>query len=192
MFETNPHMVRLLSLIYEDILKFHSITLRYFQQRGWYHPSMLQSPGSSSNLSIEWIKLFDYTWDTCKSRCSSIVDNIARHRSLIEAQAGSSDQTNYSHPEIPHKSYQTDYFRLESELNGEDLHRLWTVNNWLRAANVEDDQNRFSKTRAEYPGTGEWLLENKYFKEWFDPQYPAIPPLLWLNGIPGAGDSPQF
>lgn len=32
LFRRRPHMGRVLSLMYEDILKFHRIALRYFQQ----------------------------------------------------------------------------------------------------------------------------------------------------------------
>lgn len=33
LFRTNPHMIKVLSLMYEDILKFHRIAIQYFQQR---------------------------------------------------------------------------------------------------------------------------------------------------------------
>ena len=34
LFERNPHMRRVLELIYMDILEFHKKALKYFQQRG--------------------------------------------------------------------------------------------------------------------------------------------------------------
>lgn len=58
---------------------------------------------------------------------------------------------------------------------------------WLNPAPVENQQFENAKIRADYPGTGQWLLNNKTFIDWFSPLYPTIPPLLWLNGKPGAG-----
>ena len=34
LFHTKPHMVRVLSLLYEDLLDFHRLALDYFQQPG--------------------------------------------------------------------------------------------------------------------------------------------------------------
>lgn len=33
LFRTKPHMTRVLSLMYEDILNFHRLAMKYFQQR---------------------------------------------------------------------------------------------------------------------------------------------------------------
>ncbi|KAI1355972.1 putative zinc finger protein [Xylaria sp. FL0043] len=157
-----PHIVRILSHMYEDILKFQRILLRYFQQP-------------------QWQQVFSESWDSCKSRFSGIILNIARHRSLIESQA-----TPIEIQRSQEKVQQS--LRIENDqLNEQDLQRTRDVHNWLRATNVEIDQDTHTKARAEYPGTGRWLLETVFFQEWFDPKFPTIPPLLWLNGIPGAG-----
>ena len=36
-FQDNPHMVRVLTLMYEDILEFHRRALKYFQQRSLFY-----------------------------------------------------------------------------------------------------------------------------------------------------------
>ncbi|KAI1147252.1 putative zinc finger protein [Nemania diffusa] len=162
LFYTIPHTVLVLPHICEDILKFHRILLRYFQRP-------------------QWQSVFSETWDVCKSRFSSIIHNIARHRSLIESQANPSQIEEVRGQSLASRKIQND------QLDEQDLQRIRDVNNWLRAPNVEVDQNNYTKARAEYPATGKWLLGTTLFKEWFDPQFAAIPPLLWLNGIPGAG-----
>lgn len=58
---------------------------------------------------------------------------------------------------------------------------------WLRAPNTDIEHENLLRIRKEYPNTGAWLLENPSFKEWIDPDYAKIPPLLWLKGIPGSG-----
>lgn len=64
-----------------------------------------------------------------------------------------------------------------------------TVCHWLSAIDPAADQDRFSRIRADYAhaGTGRWLLDNQTFKEWFDPRFATIPPLVRLTGLPGAG-----
>ncbi|KAJ2989302.1 hypothetical protein NUW58_g3537 [Xylaria curta] len=162
LFRTEPRMVRVLSHMYDDILTFQRIVLRYFQQP-------------------QWQQLFSESWDACKSRFSSIILNTARHRSLIESQASPS-QIEESQ-ENSHQSRRIE----DDQLDELDLQRVRDVLNWLRAYNAEIDQDAHAKARAEYPQTGRWLLETTFFQEWFDPRFPTIPPLLWLNGIPGAG-----
>ncbi|KAI8630498.1 putative zinc finger protein [Xylariaceae sp. FL1651] len=161
-FYVNPHMVKVLPLMYEDILKFQSIILRYFQQP-------------------QWQQVFTESWDTCKARFSGIILDIARRRSLIETEATPSQIEEVQ--DTIQQSRQIEGGQLDEK----DLQRIRDVHNWLRAPKVEIDQNNHTKARAEYPGTGRWLLETTFFKEWFNPRFPTIPPLLWLNGIPGAG-----
>lgn len=162
LFRTNPHMIKVLSLMYEDILKFHRIAIQYFQQRLWK-------------------QLWHATWKTQQSRFSSIISGMARHRALIESQAGLSEIADSQ------ESRRLVDDRHNAEVQYESLRRSRTVFNWLRAPDVDGNQYNLTQMRANNPGTGRWLLDNQAFKDWFDPNYPKIPPLLWLNGIPGAG-----
>jgi hypothetical protein len=152
-------MVKVLSLIYEDILEFHKLALRYFQQPLWK-------------------QMFKATWENYKAPFPRIIGNIARHRLLVESQA------NLIHIEESQEEHQLEERRF---IHLEEQRRLHAVTNWLRPTDIEADQTRFRNIRKGYPTTGAWLLQDLRFKEWFDPQYPAIPPLLWLNGMPGAG-----
>jgi hypothetical protein len=40
--------------------------------------------------------------------------------------------------------------------------------------------------KLRHDATGEWLLRDARFQQWFSPEG-CTDPLLWLNGIPGAG-----
>ncbi|GAW19057.1 hypothetical protein ANO14919_085410 [Xylariales sp. No.14919] len=162
LFQATSPMVRVLSEMYVDILKFQRIVMRYFQQP-------------------QWRQVFNESWDTCKYRFSGIILSIAQRRSLIESQATPSQI------EDARKGIQASRKIENDQLHEQNLQRIRDVHNWLRATNVEIDQDSHAKARAEYPGTGQWLLKTTLFKEWFNPQYTTIPPLLWLNGIPGAG-----
>jgi hypothetical protein len=78
--------------------------------------------------------------------------------------------------------------RFKEIADAENGRKLRELQGWLRAPNVANDQHEFSRLRSEYPGTGRWLLDNQKFKDWFAPLCQSIPPVLWLNGIPGAGE----
>ncbi|KAI1316482.1 hypothetical protein F5Y16DRAFT_393125 [Xylariaceae sp. FL0255] len=136
--------------------------LRYFQQE-------------------EWQSLFDETWSTCKGRITRIIPEISKLRSSIE---------NHSNPhqvERTRAAIQDSREGDDPELDERILRRLREVHIWLNATNVEIDQEAHSRVRADYPETGKWLLENSSFKEWFDPNYVTDTPLLWINGMAGAG-----
>jgi hypothetical protein len=77
-----------------------------------------------------------------------------------------------------------------TEIDEEGLKRSKTVYTWLKPIDMESEQYHFQQIRARWPpGTapGRWLLDNMTFREWFDPQFTALPTLLWLHGNPGAG-----
>lgn len=111
------------------------------------------------------------------------MSNMARHRALIESQATIAQIEEFR------ESRQTEDARHDLDLKNEDLRRKHVVSNWLKAPDIESDQYEYCKVRASYPDTGRWLLCIEIFKHWFHPQFPAIPPLLWLCGMPGAGQS---
>ena len=78
----------------------------------------------------------------------------------------------------------------EAEFRGlqesENLRRRTAVQDWLSAANVEEDQEVKAGVRAEYLGVCGWILAHKSVQDWLDLN-PHSLPLLWINGIPGAG-----
>lgn len=100
---------------------------------------------------------------------------------MIENHAG------HAHPEQSQESHSIIEARSDTHQEREHRQRL-LVWSWLKATNPETDQSRFSSIRAEHPGTGQWLLENEVFNDWFHPKFVTIPPLLWLKGLPGAGN----
>ncbi|KAI0098179.1 putative zinc finger protein [Nemania sp. FL0031] len=162
LFHDMPHMTQILSHIYEDIISFQLIIWRYFQQPRWQ-------------------QVFGESWDTIKTHFDGIIINIARHQRLIESQATTEGIEKAQ--EIVQRSRRNE----DDQLDEQGLRRLRDVHYWLRATNADNDQDAHSKARADYPETGQWLMRNTTFQDWFNPQYPAIPPLLWINGIPGAG-----
>jgi hypothetical protein len=71
----------------------------------------------------------------------------------------------------------------------EDAHRekrYLDVMNWLSAVDSVIDQEAAARVQNEYPTTGWWILQDKKIKAWTDSKLSLIP-MLWMNGIPGAG-----
>ncbi|KAI1769143.1 hypothetical protein GGR53DRAFT_528987 [Hypoxylon sp. FL1150] len=162
-FREDPNMLRVLIIMYKDILEFHRQALRYFQQPMWK-------------------QIFHATWKTYKTRFGPLIDNIREHGVLVQNQATLTQIENYR------KSAETQNLKLQSILDEQETRRTREVYTWLNAPNVENDQHHYSKVQGEYPDSGQWLLKVPAFKEWFDPKCPTIlPPLLWMTGIPGAG-----
>ena len=57
--------------------------------------------------------------------------------------------------------------------------RLWPANSSL-------DQEHTTRKRSDYPDTGHWFLQSDMFEKW--KSFSNVDePILWLNGIPGAG-----
>lgn len=168
--------------MYEDILMFQSILLRYFQQTGEFRLPLLQILFIVPDEDfVVWQQMFHQSWDPCKTQFSRYIQNIAQLRSLIESKASPSQV------EEVQNDIQDSQQIEDRQLDERNLRQIREVYNWLGAINVEIDQESFSKAREDYPGTGRWLLSNKVFVDWFNPRYATIPPLLWLSGIPGSG-----
>ncbi|EWG35919.1 hypothetical protein FVEG_00106 [Fusarium verticillioides 7600] len=161
-FRTRPYKVKILVLIYKELTTFHQNALECFQ-------------------NLVWEQLFDINWETIKRSLLSIISSLVRHRNAIENQASQPQTTDLveTHTE---PATQSDPFKEETYRP----QRL-AVCHWLQPIDPASDQDVFSKIRAEYPGTGRWLLDDETFKGWFDLRYARIPPLLWLTGLPGAG-----
>lgn len=64
--------------------------------------------------------------------------------------------------------------------------RRLDVVTWLCAVDPILDHEAAVNTRVMYPSSGKWLLQDNKIKSWLDHKN-ASSPLLWMNGIPGAG-----
>lgn len=130
--------------------------------------------------------MFRATWKDFRSRFQHILDNLRRHRILIESRANSTD---IQEARILRAKTQ-DFFQKneESELKS----KVFAVLSWLSSADAYLDQEAFEEIRREYPEAGRWIFDHRMIKTWRDPDSSAVP-MVWLNGIPGAGMAPcQF
>jgi hypothetical protein len=78
---------------------------------------------------------------------------------------------------------------FEKQMKDQDNLRREIVQAWLGPFNCEScesQQRTHLSTRSVCKDPGRWLLDNPRFQDWLNPDY-CSKPLLWLNGIPGAG-----
>ncbi|KAI0010504.1 hypothetical protein F4779DRAFT_577169 [Xylariaceae sp. FL0662B] len=161
LFTSSAHMKTVLSLIYQDILEFHREAIKHFKQR------LLK-------------QVFQATWRGFTRKIEHLKENLRRHKQLIESHA-----TIVQFEEI--QRLRDDARRtFESHQRGEmDRHRLRVIQ-WLSPFNVDNLQAQYTETRSICGDAGRWLLNDSRFQKWFNPNQ-CLSPLLWINGIPGAG-----
>jgi hypothetical protein len=120
------------------------------------------------------------TWKNFRTRFQAILDSLQRHKSLIESQASLLE---FQQSQAARALLEEQFSKMQED---ERKRQLVAVTAWLSAANSSLDQKNAASERSEYPETGRWLLDNHKMKLWLDSDSSSIP-LLWINGIPGAG-----
>ncbi|KAH9427153.1 hypothetical protein MCOR02_012446 [Pyricularia oryzae] len=108
----NTHMRQLLVLIYEDILRFQLLALRYFRKKMWK-------------------QLFVASWGGFKSEIKLLKDNLGRHRRLIESRASLTQFEEVLNIRANAEKY------FKELKDGENRRRREAVFRWLSSADVE-------------------------------------------------------
>ncbi|KAI8940928.1 hypothetical protein NX059_002183 [Plenodomus lindquistii] len=90
-----------------------------------------------------------------------------------------------------YRRYQDDIREMKAKLDellaAEQLKKLLTVREWLAArTQVQPDHDAYTKIRNAYSTTTHWILKHEAVAHWMGAAIPNTP-ILWLNGIPGAG-----
>jgi hypothetical protein len=136
-------------------------------------------------------------WKTFETRFKSILESLSRHRRLIADQAAATHYQQYqldSQAMLRHiQQYEEDRKKndevRERQEESEMDRKYREVLQWFSAADsTKDDQDKFTSTRREFPGSGDWILKKEKVRNWQDADTPTSS-ILWLNGKPGAGNS---
>ncbi len=177
LFGHNSRMASVLALIYEDILEFHQVALR-----------VLKRPSKDPKLSFKylylqcsaWKQMFRAAWKDFESKFQHLVDDLRIHKDLIESHA-SILQIQETQVERAHMRRQ---FAMIEQSQRQKKHL--DVVTWLSAVNPILDHEAAISVRQSHPSSGRWLLQDSKMKAWLDHSRSSVP-LLWMNGIPGAG-----
>jgi hypothetical protein len=120
-------------------------------------------------------------WKDFNSQFDGILRSLRRHKELIESRANLAQ----------YRRYQEDMRDLKDKLGElvevERNKKALLVKEWLATGSqAQIDHENFLAVRQHYPNTGRWILKNESILNWITADIP-ITPLVWLNGIPGAG-----
>lgn len=127
--------------------------------------------------------MFNSLWKDFDARFNSILESLARHTELVDKEALS-----ISIVEARSWRRQADLDLQKRELDRQAVQFKDAVA-WLavESRTQEDDLDRLSRRRG--PGTCDWILQVPRFTSWLSNANDE--PVLWLKGIPGAGNSPD-
>ena len=129
-----------------------------------------------------WKNLFNATWKTFRTEFEYILRSLKRHKRLVENQASLVEYEQSQEARLLAKA------AFEDMAEKEKAKRRIALGGKLQPASSTSDHENALDIRREYPNTGQWILQRAQMKEWMNPEHDNGS-LLWLNGIPGAGES---
>jgi hypothetical protein len=195
LFRDNSDMTKIVALMYLDILEFHKQAIRFFSGRGM--EICMFDIFQFFNLYLAWRRIFRAAWKNFDTRFKHILRALHHHKQMIESHG---TVIHYQQvQEDPHamlrhiQQYEHDtsetWKKLDTLEQSDHDRKYLKVLEWISGAPSLLDHESYQKTRAEYPGTGDWILKHEDVINWKDVNTP-INSMLWLNGIPGAGVYP--
>jgi hypothetical protein len=139
---------------------------------------------NSGSRITAWHVFFDTLWKDFGVRFLGILENLERHRDLVDKEASAIAIIEAKKWRV---QQQDDIDRIEGERRDRQFQDCIS---WLAIddRSQEDALHKLSQRRQE--GTCEWVLTSSQLRMWVEDQHEE--PVLWLKGIPGAGKSPSF
>jgi hypothetical protein len=179
LFHHNPHMLQALELMYIDILNFHQDALRFFS--GKRKRPRLCVGYALMSIAV-WKKFIRSIWKDFGTKFNGILKSLGRHKELVESRANIEQ----------YRAYREDVVEMQSKLDElvatEHSKKRKAVKEWLAVGSQpQQDHESYREIRKEFPSTGNWILKHEIVKDWIQADHPSSP-LLWLTGIPGAGE----
>jgi nucleoside-triphosphatase THEP1 len=173
LFHDNTCLQEVLVLFFRDILDFYSAALSFFGQ------SRLR-PGSTGKVNTGFRAIFEALWPRHRSKIEQVATHIERHTSLMRNEVRLADIREEHGARIRAWEH---FERTEMDHQRQEYKGIKTD------INPPSYEKRFAHFRLRIcKGTGDWLLNDKVFMQWFDSGDTTVK-TLWLTGIPGAGKS---
>ncbi|KAF9629021.1 hypothetical protein BFW01_g10224 [Lasiodiplodia theobromae] len=159
-FYDSDRIKQVLALFYKDILDFHSTVLKFFKIKSW-------------RLVLESL------WPKYHGRLEVILRNIARSKAMMDSAVTLMDITEAHQARIDaYQKYERDY-EFQQRQDFEAAKQSLSPNLYYKE--LEKATERCSVD------SGKQIRRLDKFELWFDPAK-SDSRLLWLQGIPGAGE----
>jgi hypothetical protein len=142
--------------------------------------------------------VFRSIWKDFGTRFKGLLDSLRQHRQLIVEQAEllhfeesqSDSQAVLAHIQQYEQDRAAKLDRLKKQEGDEKDRKYLAVLDWFSAAQTTaSDHDNFRGTRNSYKASGKWILNHEKIQNWREMD-PPVSSILWLNGIPGAGELP--
>ena len=177
-FRGSNQIANYLGLFYSEIIEFHYQAMRFFRQTSialWVCRILTACADVSG---AGWKMLFECLWPKYEDIFDIIGKNIEKHRRLIGGEVG------IQMIKESRKARDEALKRHQEERDSKELDRL------ERDIPPHDYKPLLEKVqRGHYAETGEWIFSDPLFRSWLNAETSeAKQRLLWLAGVPGAGN----
>jgi len=150
-----------------------------------HHQSIQSELGRVHASSLDHIQTYNADVSLLKSSAQYAQLEAQQHTAnLVRVEADNATR---------HQVYLEDMSKLANKLEDllahEQSKKLASVKEWLAVGQQNSEFHQsYRRVRQEYPSTTQWVLQHEAVKHWLTANPPATP-ILWINGIPGAGMS---
>lgn len=166
-FAQNSAMQSVLESMWSVILQFHKEALKVL---------------SKNTLK----QIFRSVWGDFRSRFKPMLDELKGLKGLVESKATQLHITQYNNDRDKL------FAALASTQKNESREAFDRVRNWISAANQDREFEKHQRVLKSVENKtqkrgGQWILGHEKMKNWLGQSLRS--PILWVNGIPGAGKS---
>lgn len=179
----SPQNKEILVLLFRDLLEFYGVTLKPFSLPG--KKRILNSRMKINRhfpmltLSIGWMSTFERLWPKVGALISEISSHISRLGLLMRTEISVEN----IHQEYEFRKTALQSFRSQArDIRRQEFSRIKTSRKPR-----EYDETLYELRGVRSSGSGNWLFSSQDYKNWFDRSQSGSQ-ILWLKGIPGAGE----
>lgn len=175
-FRDSDRIKQVLALFYKDILDFHSTVLKFFKIKSKFNIALQNTylPDISG-----WRLVLESLWPKYHGRLEVIMRNIAKSKAMMDSAVTLMDITEAHQARIDaYQKYERDY-EFQQRQDFEAAKQSLSPNLYYKE--LENATERCSVD------PGKQIRRLDKFEHWCDPAKPDSR-LLWLQGIPGAGE----
>lgn len=191
-FQTYPEMQRVLGMMFEDIMAFHTEAVRFFAKNGNY---LLVSNAQRLVLIQHPVfkQLWRSFWRDHTTRFKHLLEALVRHRALIERQAHLLHSRQYQHDrqhiETHILQYQNDREHIQREFAEAEKQRRRemhiAITGWLCSNDNTSTYESHCAARQHSQKSGAWVLKDPKISRWTDEWEPAQPVRSDEHGLSG-------